>query len=65
MARPDSAMRLLSYIPEHFRWTFHNVVAHPVSEIVHLVGLGRLSDWIHDSTIPPHERTERGPDGAA
>jgi hypothetical protein len=42
-----------------FAWTLHNLVAHPVSEIVWLVGLGskraeRLSNWIHDATVPGH-----------
>ena len=38
-------------------WTFHNLVAHPLMEIVFLLSLGkakRLSTWIHDSTIPKH-----------
>ena len=49
-----------------FLWTFHNIVAHPVSEIVWLSGrfcsllrLARIADsleqaslYIHDSTVP-------------
>jgi len=36
----------------HFRWTVHNLIGHPLSEIAHLFGLQRLSDWIHERTIP-------------
>lgn len=38
-----------------FTWTFHNMVAHPVSEVLWLLGFHALSDWVHDSSIPPHE----------
>ncbi len=41
-------------------WTFHNLVAHPVSEVVYWLvrPFGRhraevVSGWIHDSTVPP------------
>ena len=37
---------------KHFAWTFHNIVAHPVSEVLHLVGCKRLSQWVHDVTVP-------------
>ena len=37
---------------QHFRWTFHNIVAHPLSEIAHLLGASSLSATIHDSTLP-------------
>ena len=36
----------------HFRWSFHNLIAHPLSEIVHLIGFTNLSDKIHNNTIP-------------
>ena len=39
-------------------WPVHNLVAHPLSEIVHWVTcwfLGdKLSGWIHDVTVPEH-----------
>lgn len=41
-----------------FSWTLHNLIAHPLSEIAHLVGLRRLSDWLHDQTVPTHEEGE-------
>jgi hypothetical protein len=42
-------------------WTVHNLLAHPISELVYLFSFGKLrkqSDWIHDVTIP--ENTENG-----
>jgi hypothetical protein len=54
-------IRLIDALPEHFRWTIHNLIAHPLSELVHLVGFTELGNRIHDATIPTHERgTGRG-----
>lgn len=39
-------------LEERTHWTLHNLVGHPLSEIAWLFGLGRLSDWLHDVTIP-------------
>lgn len=46
---------LLARLPKRLRWTLHNLVAHPVSEILFLVGLDALSNLVHDQTIPVHE----------
>ena len=44
-----------------FKWSLHNIVAHPLSELVHLIGFERASNWIHDITAPEHESgTGRG-----
>ncbi len=43
-----------------FSWTLHNMVAHPLSEIMHLCGLDKLSKWVHDATIPEHLPGEEG-----
>ena len=52
---------LLSKLPARFRWTLHNLVAHPVSEVLFQVGLYRLGNALHDATIPGHEKgTGRG-----
>lgn len=37
-----------------FRWTLHNVVAHPLSEVLYLLGFERASNWVHDVTVPAH-----------
>jgi hypothetical protein len=39
-----------------FRWTFHNVVAHPLSELLWQLGFVDWSQWVHDSTVPADER---------
>ncbi len=46
---------LLARLPKCLRWTLHNLVAHPVSEILFLVGLDGLSNFVHDQTVPVHE----------
>ena len=38
-----------------FKWSLHNLVAHPLSELMYLIGLEQASNWIHDATIPEHE----------
>ena len=44
--------RLLGRLPIRFRWTLHNVVAHPAMELLHLVNKPEYGDVIHDATIP-------------
>lgn len=46
---------LLAKLPPRFQWTLHNLVAHPVSELLYQVGLVKLSDKVHDITAPVHE----------
>lgn len=52
--------RLLGKLPERFRWTAHNLVAHPLSELLFQVGLRRWSDVVHDVTVPECERSAGG-----
>jgi len=47
--------QLLDRIPDPFKWSVHNLVGHPLSEVCYLVGLRRAADWVHDATIPTHE----------
>jgi len=44
--------QILGRIPDPFKWSVHNLVAHPISEVCYLVGLRRLSNWVHDATVP-------------
>ncbi len=43
-------------------WPVHNLIAHPLSEIVHWLTSWRLGDrlsgWIHDVTVPGHNHGE-------
>lgn len=41
-------------LPERFRWTLHNLVAHPVSEVLYQVGFEDLGNTLHDLTVPLH-----------
>ena len=41
-----------------YKWTLHNMVAHPLSEVFYLLGYERLGNKIHDITIPHHKRGE-------
>lgn len=45
---------LFTYLPVRFQWTIHNVLGHPLSEIMFQVGLHHLSVWFHDWTMPAH-----------
>lgn len=46
---------IINRFPERFKWTIHNLIAHPLSEIFYQFGFEDLSNKIHDSTIPDHE----------
>ena len=37
---------------DHFRWSIHNLLAHPLSEIAWIFGFRKASDWLHDKSIP-------------
>lgn len=49
---------LINRLPKKFKWTIHNVIAHPLSEIAHLIGVSALSEKIHDCTIPDNDLQE-------
>ena len=53
--------RLIDRLPVRFKWTIHNLVAHPLSELVYQIGFEQASNQIHDATVPTHKRgTGRG-----
>lgn len=37
---------------KRFEYTIHNMIAHPLMELLHLVGLTDLGNRIHDATLP-------------
>ena len=43
---------IINNLPKKYRWTIHNLIAHPLMEIAFLLGKESLSQKIHDSTIP-------------
>ena len=46
--RPDNRLSLR----EKFWWAVHNLVAHPLCEVCHWVGLQRYGNKFHDWTVP-------------
>lgn len=46
---------MLSRLPDRLRWSLHNLVAHPLSEVLFQLGMREWSDKIHDLTVPEHE----------
>jgi len=53
--------KFIMKLPKKYRWSVHNLVAHPVSEVAYLCGFENLSNKIHDYTVPDHEEgTGRG-----
>lgn len=55
----DKFRTSLGKLPEPYRWTLHNLVGHPVSEMLHLVGCEELSLTVHRITIPLVETSYR------
>lgn len=48
-----------------FWWAVHNLFAHPLSQILWWLSLcgwngpvARLSNWVHDVTVPSHDAHE-------
>lgn len=36
-------------------WIVHNIIAHPIMQILMLVGLTKVATYVHDSTLPDFE----------
>lgn len=47
----------LENLPERYRWSLHNIVGHPLSEIFNLLGADELSDFVHRITLPLPSKT--------
>lgn len=50
--------KLINNLPKRFQWTPHNLLAHPLMEILHQLGFYELSDKVHDATIPEKDAHE-------
>ena len=42
-------------LPKRFQWTFHNVVAHPLSEILFQIGFEDAGNRLHDWSAPLYD----------
>jgi len=49
-------IRLLLNRLGYFKYTIHNLIAHPLMEILHLIGLTKYGNVIHDMTLPISEK---------
>lgn len=46
---------------QELMWAAHNLIAHPLSEVLYWVGLQNLGNRLHDATVPKHKKgTGRG-----
>lgn len=36
-------------------WPMHNIVAHPLMQILEWIGLVSLAGKLHDATLPPNQ----------
>ena len=57
---PSRLQRALVRLPTRFHWTLHNLVAHPLSEILYQLGAEDLGNRLHDATIPHDSPEQRG-----
>lgn len=44
----------------NFWWAVHNLLAHPLSEVLYWIGFKELSGKVHDETIPLHDTNDCG-----
>ena len=42
----------INHLPDDLKWLPHNIVSHPLSEVLFQIGLVELSKYTHDITIP-------------
>jgi hypothetical protein len=53
--RRQRVRKLLTRLPQRFQWTIHNIVGHPLSEILYQMGYENLGNAVHDGTVPFHD----------
>ena len=41
-----------------FAYTVHNLIAHPLMEILHLLGMTEIGNKIHDYTLPKRHKED-------
>lgn len=46
--------QLINRLSDRFKWTIHNVIAHPLSEVLYQAGFEKIANDIHDATVPTH-----------
>lgn len=43
---------MINKLPKRFQWTIHNLIGHPLMEILFQLGFKKLSELVHDCTVP-------------
>jgi hypothetical protein len=54
--RKDGSKKLLKLLPERCRWTLHNVIGHPMLELLNQLGLNQLGAKFHNWTDPTEDK---------
>ena len=49
---------IINKLPNRFKWSIHNIIGHPLSEILFQFGFKNTSDLVHDITAPSIEEDE-------
>jgi len=44
--------RLFKVLPKRFKWTIHNMIGHPLSEVLFQLGFEKLGNEVHDRSAP-------------
>ena len=48
----------INKLPQKYKWTIHNLVAHPLMEFLHIIGYSELGNKLHDITVPSDQQEE-------
>ena len=59
-ATPTRLQRALGALPVRLQWLPHNLVAHPLSELLYQLGFPALAHRVHDATAPDRSPEPRG-----
>ena len=47
-----SIINTINHLPNDLKWAPHNLIAHPLMEILFQIGLEDAGEYIHDITAP-------------
>lgn len=56
LTSPAALEGVVGRVWKRHSWTLHNLVAHPLMEVLALIGMRRAAVWIHDSTVPKPDK---------
>lgn len=46
---------MLKLILRRIEWAVHNIIGHPIMEILFLLGLEKAGLWFHEQTLPEED----------